>query len=559
MGIFTSILVLLAGVGVFIAGMNMMGEGLESSAGGSMKKLFNKISSNRFAGVGVGAAVTAIIQSSSATSVMVIGFVNAGVMTLVQATSIIMGANIGTTITGIIVSLKSLPIGEFAATFAFIGVMMTFFKKDKIKKIGAILCGFGLIFVGLDIMSSAFDGSKELTDMFANVFATIDFPLLLILLGAVFTAIIQSSSAATGLIIIMAGSGAVDVQSAFFIVLGTNIGTCATAVLASLGTSTNAKRTAFIHLMVKTVGTIIWGTVYWIFAPYVVDFFQSVFPGNPQMQIAWFHVTFNVLNTIIQIPFVKQIVKVATFVIKDKPSPQETQYNMRFIDDRLLSTPPIAVAQVKKEIIYMAEVAKENTRISLSALTSDEFVNREKIADNEARINHTYHSIARYLIKLASAPLSVSDEKLVGAYHHVITDIERIGDYSENFIQQKDKMKTQGIEFSDTAIAEITQMYNKVNAMFDLTLHVFDNRDFDSLEKVAQIEDEVDDMKDEFGASHIARLNSGNCDVERGTYYFSVISALERIGDHLINVAFSIKNPTGSQSKRVEINDMPKA
>ena len=378
MGILTSILVLLAGVGVFIAGMNMMGQGLESSAGSSMKKLFNKISNNRLAGVGVGVAVTAIIQSSSATSVMVIGFVNAGVMTLVQATAIIMGANIGTTVTGIIVSLKSLPIGEFAAAMAFVGVMMTFFKKDKIKKIGGILCGLGLIFVGLDLMSGAFKDSQELTDMFANMFAAIDFPLLLILLGAVFTAIIQSSSAATGLIIIMAGSGAVDVQSAFFIVLGTNIGTCATAVLAALGTNTNAKRTAFIHLMVKTVGTVILGALYWIFAPHVVGFFQSIFPNTPEMQIAWFHVAFNVCNTLLQLPFVKQIVKIATVVIKDKPSPAETQYNMRFIDDRLLSTPPIAVAQVKKEILYMAEVARENIRLSMSSLTSDEYVNAKK-------------------------------------------------------------------------------------------------------------------------------------------------------------------------------------
>ena len=557
MGILTSILVLLAGVGVFIAGMNMMGQGLESSAGSSMKKLFNKISNNRLAGVGVGVAVTAIIQSSSATSVMVIGFVNAGVMTLVQATAIIMGANIGTTVTGIIVSLKSLPIGEFAAAMAFVGVMMTFFKKDKIKKIGGILCGLGLIFVGLDLMSGAFKDSQELTEMFANMFAAIDFPLLLILLGAVFTAIIQSSSAATGLIIIMAGSGAVDVQSAFFIVLGTNIGTCATAVWAALGTNTNAKRTAFIHLMVKTAGTVILGALYWIFAPHVVGFFQSIFPNTPEMQIAWFHVAFNVCNTLLQLPFVKQIVKIATVAIKDKPSPAESQYNMRFIDDRLLSTPPIAVAQVKKEIIYMAEVARENIRLSMSSLTSDEYVNREKIADNEARINHTYHSIARYLIKLASLNLSVSDEKLVGAYHHVITDIERIGDYSENFIEQTEKMKAEKISFSDIAIAEIVQMYNKVDNMFDLSLHVFEHRDFDSLDKVAQIEDEVDDMKADLGVSHIARLHSGNCDVERGTYFFSVITALERIGDHLINIAFSIKNPTGSQSKRTEINDMP--
>ncbi len=551
-----SILLLLAGVGVFIAGMNMMGEGLESSAGTGMKKLFNKISSNRFAGVGVGAAVTAIIQSSSATSVMVIGFVNAGVMTLVQATAIIMGANIGTTITGIIVSLKSLPIGDFAAALAFVGVMMMFFKHDKVKKIGGILCGLGLIFVGLDLMGSAFKHNEALSGAFSSMFKSINFPLLLILLGAVFTAIIQSSSAATGLLITMASAGVLGLDKALYIVLGTNIGTCITAVLASMGTSTNARRTAFIHLTFNLLGTIIFTIVLLSLKKYIVSAFETVLPGNPGMQIAWFHVVFNLTTTLILLPFVKQLVKLATLVIKEKPSPENEIYQLRYIDDRLLHTPPIAVAQTQKEIMFMSELAKQNLNLSIDALLSREYVNLDTIARNEAKINYTYHAIARYLIKLAALSLSESDEKLVGAYHHVITNIERIGDHAENFVEQAEKMKKEGIDFSEAAVAELSQMYNKVLNMFDLSMHAFENRDYNVLERIAQIEDEVDAMKSNLSASHVERLNSGDCAVERGTYFSAVISALERIADHLINVSFSIKNPTGSRSQRKELNEV---
>lgn len=554
MAIFNSILMLLAGCGVFMAGMKMMSDGLERSAGKGMKRLFSRISDNRFAGVGVGAAVTAIIQSSSATSVMVIGFVNAGIMTLTQATAIIMGANIGTTVTGIIISFSAFNVSLYASVLAFVGVMMMFFKNDSVKKAGGVLCGLGLLFVGLDAMSGAF-GNSEIKNMFGNMFAAIEFPLLLILVGTLFTALIQSSSAATGLLIIMVGQGALSVGNALFIVLGTNIGTCITAVIASVGTTTNAKRTALIHLLFNLAGTIVFTVVLWLLGPYVVGLLSSVF-SNPQMQIAWFHVAFNIITTAMLLPFIKQLVKLAKLIIKDKPKPEERIYQLKYIDDRLLHTPPIAVAQVQKEILFMAELAKENLSLSVNALITRDYVNKDKVAENEARINHTYHAIARYLIKLASLSLSESDEKLIGAYHHVISDIERIGDHSENFLEQAEEMEKENVDFSEAAVAELTQMYNKVDNMFDLSVHAFSHRDYIVLERIASIEEEVDAMKDSLGASHIERLNSGDCAVERGTYFFAAISGLERIADHLINIAFSIKNPTGSQSKRKELNEV---
>ena len=363
-----AILLLLAGVGVFIAGMNMLSGGLEKSAGGGLKKLLGKISNNRFAGVGVGAGVTAIIQSSSATSVMVIGFVNAGVMTLVQATAIIMGANIGTTVTGILVSLKSLPIAEFAAALAFVGVMMTFFKSEKIKQIGGILCGFGLIFVGLELMGDALS-AQEIKDFFIELFKKIDFPLLLVLCGMVFTAIIQSSSAATGIFITMVGTGSLGIENALFLVLGSNIGTCITAIIACMGGHANAKRTALIHLTFNVIGTIIFTTGLWIFKGPAVNLLQRVIT-TPEMQLAWFHVIFNVTTTIILLPFVKQLVKFSEWVIRDKKVETDGR-QLKFVDERLLKTPPVALMQVKKEVEYMADLAKENLEKSFLAMEGD--------------------------------------------------------------------------------------------------------------------------------------------------------------------------------------------
>ena len=351
MEIFNSILMLLAGCGVFMAGMKMMGDGLERSAGKGMKKLFSRISNNRFAGVGVGAAVTAIIQSSSATSVMVIGFVNAGVMTLAQAAAIIMGANIGTTVTGIIISFSAFNVSLYASVLAFVGVMMMFFKSDSVKKAGGILCGLGLLFVGLDAMSGAF-GDSDIKNAFANMFTVIDFPLLLILIGTLFTALIQSSSAATGLLIIMVGQGAISVANALFIVLGTNIGTCITAVIASIGTSTNAKRTALIHLTFNIVGTVFFTIILWIFSPWVVKLLSSVF-SNPQMQIAWFHVAFNVVTTILLLPFINQLVGLSKFVIKDKVKPQQELPQLKYIDDRLLHTPDSGGSGPERNTFYV--------------------------------------------------------------------------------------------------------------------------------------------------------------------------------------------------------------
>lgn len=545
-----SLIWLLAGVGVFIVGMNFLSDALEKSAGSGMKRLLEKISNNRVSGVGIGAGVTAIIQSSSATSVMVIGLVNAGVMTLMQATPIIMGANIGTTITGVLVALKNDFFDMAMYLLAFAGVMMGFAKKEKIKLAGSLCCGLGLIFVGLEVMSSeqAF-GNPLVEKLFIGIFESVNFPLLLILIGIIFTALIQSSSAATGVVITMVGTGVLPLDLALFIILGANIGTCVTALLASMGANANSKRVALIHFTFNFIGTAIFSAIIWIFKDQVVDILTSAFPGSDkmslQMRVSLFHVIFNVTTTLCLLPFVKQLVNYSCRVIKDKKEESESP-SLKFVDDRLLSTPPVALMQVKKEIDYMVSLVEENIRLSFVAMDSGSVEYGEKIAYNEAIIDFTNSELTKYLIKL-SANVEASDERKIGAYFHVLNDLERIGDHAENFHEIGTEMLNKNISFSDSARVGINDMRDTVIKMLDVSKDVFENLNRDELTNLTELEQKVDDMKIELIADHFNRLAEGNCSVEVSPYYSSVVVGLERVADHLVNIGYSIVNPTGSQ------------
>ncbi len=550
MQLIESLIWLLAGVGVFIVGMNFMGDALEKSAGSGMKRLLEKISNNRFSGVGIGAGVTAIIQSSSATSVMVIGLVNAGVMTLMQATPIIMGANIGTTITGVLVALKNDYFNMAMYLLAFAGVMMGFFKKEKVKILGSLFCGLGLIFVGLEVMSSeqAF-GNPLVEGMFTDIFQRIDFPVLLIFVGAIFTALIQSSSAATGVVITMVGAGVLPLHMALFIVLGANIGTCVTALLASVGANANSKRVAFIHFTFNTIGTVVFAAIIWIFKEQMVNLLVSLFPGEDQMslqmRVSAFHVIFNVTTTCVLLPFVKLLVKYSCLVIKDKEENGEA-LTLKYVDDRLLTTPPIALMQVKKEIEYMLTLVEENTRLSFAAIDKGSKENSETVQNNEQVIDYTNRALTRFLIKL-SANVEESDEKIIGTYFHVLNDLERIGDNAENFHEIGVEMLNKDIRFSDKAHRGITEMREGIMQMFAISKDAFVNSNREELPELASLEEKIDGKKKEFIASHFARLAEGNCSADVSPYYSSIISGLERVADHLVNVGFSIVNPIGSQ------------
>ena len=555
MQLIQSMIWLLAGVGIFIVGMNFMSEALEKSAGAGMQKLLGKIVSNRFSGVGVGAAVTAIIQSSSATSVMVIGLVNAGVMTLMQATPVIMGANIGTTITGVLVALKNDYFNMAMYALAFAGVMMGFFKSEKVKLAGLLCSGLGLIFVGLEIMSSdqAF-GNALIKEMFTNIFSVINFPLLLIFVGVIFTALIQSSSAATGVVITMVGTGVLELDLALFIVLGANIGTCVTALLACVGANANSKRVALIHFTFNVIGTILFTAVIWIFREPVVALLTSLFPGDDamslQMRVSVFHVIFNVTTTLLLLPFVKQLVAFSKVVIRDKQEVTKA-HALRFVDDHMLAMPSVAMAQVKQEIDYMLALAQENTQLSFKALQTGSTEDSAKINENEAIIDFTNGALSRFLIKLSSAQVSASDEAAIGAYFHVLNDLERIGDHAVNFCEISQEMSQKGLRYSDVAQAEIRTMCDEVLAMFAVAKDAFENQNRSRLPELTDYENRVDGMKKSLTAQHYTRLADGSCSVTHSPYYTSTVAGLERVADHLVNVGYSIQNPTGSQTEHL--------
>jgi len=550
MQLIQSLIWLLAGVGVFIVGMNFLSEALEKSAGEGMKRMLGRIAGNRFSGVGIGAGVTAIIQSSSATSVMVIGLVNAGVMTLMQATPILMGAKIGTTVTGLLVSLKNDYFDMAMYLLAFAGVLMGFSKKEKMK-LGGLLCsGLGLIFVGLNIMSSdqAF-GNSLVKNLFQSIFQTIDFPLLLLLVGVIFTALIQSSSAATGVVITMVGAGVLSLDMALFIVLGANLGTCITALLASIGTNTNARRVTLIYLTFTSISMSIFTAIVWIFKGPIVELLTSFFPGTDpmslQMRTSSFHVLYNVISCAMLLPFVTPLVKFAERVIPEKKTAEETR-TLKFVDDRMVAMPSVALMQAKKEMDYMFSLVEENIGLSFAAMETNDLSKAAQIAENEAVIDFINGALTRFLIKLSS-DVEASDEQVIGSYFHVLNDLERIGDHAENFFDIATEMAGKKIAFSAIGQTDLKTMRDQVMGMLAISKDAFDTQNTEGLAKLSVLEDQIDNMKKEFTATHFARLAEGNCSMDVSPYYSSAIAGLERVADHLVNVGYSIVSPVGSQ------------
>ncbi len=550
MALFMSILQLLAGVGIFMAGMKFLSDGLQQSAGKGMRQMFNRLSDKKIAGYGIGVGVTALIQSSDATSVMAMGLVNAGIMKLPQATSIVLGAKVGTTITGVIVALSAFDSGGFSfnmlfAAVSIVGVwMMLFSKKENINKTGLILTGFGLIFVGLIFMSTAMS-TDQIRNFFVNIFKAINNPLLLMLISIIFTGLIQSSSASTGIYIAMMGVGTMNTYQAFFLVIGANIGTCITAVIASMGASHNAKRVAFLHVITSVFGAVIYSIILLIFGKSIAQFMESAIT-LPGWRIAIFNVVYNFSYTLILLPFVDKLAIMSQLVIKESGKGKRTV--LKFIDERILSTPTIAVAQVQKEVFHMAALAKENLALAMDAIINYNTNKSDLLASNENDINTLNKEIASYLIKISSLNINSADEKLIATMHHVINDIERIGDHAENFMELAGGILQDNAELSQEAIEELKNMYSKVDTMFEKALRVVESRDKEGLKAVAQLEDEVDTLKKVYGDHHILRLHAQKCSVEGGTYFYDIITELERIADHITNIAFSIDNPTGTQT-----------
>lgn len=545
------------GVAAMLLGMDVMGKALEHVAGGGMKKMLGKVTTNRFAGVGVGIVVTGIIQSSGATTVMLVGFVNVGLLTLQQATNVIMGANIGTTVTAHIASLSGLGqinIGAIAAMIGCVGILAAMLiKNEKVVNIGNILAGLGLIFVGLEFISTYAklimftDGGVVPHAWVKTIFQGDHFPLLLVLIGIILTALVHSSSTITSLMVVLGSIGVLSFENALFLVLGSKIGTCVTSLLSSVGTNVNARRTAVVHLLFNIIGCLIFIAPLWIWKKEIAELFMRI-SGNLGQQIAIVHTLISVLNTVVLLPFTGWLVKLSCLIVKDKKQDEDDRFRFAYIDDRLLSTPPVAVGNTKNEIIRMSVFAKNNINFAVEMLVNDEVDNGTDIRSNEEIINHHNKAITAYLTKLMGKDLSSEDDKKVGSYYHVVSDVERIGDYAENIMEYAYKLRNDGLTLSDDAKNELKEMLETFNKLYESSIFAFDTRNVGMLAEVDVLEQKMDDISEELELRHIERVKEGLCNAQVGSVYLQTVSNLERVGDHITNVAFSIRHYRHTQS-----------
>ena len=525
---------LLGGLGLFLYGMNLMGESLEKVAGSKMKKIIELLTKNIFMGVLLGAVVTAVIQSSSATTVMVVGFVNAGLMGLPQAVGVIMGANIGTTVTAQIVSFDLTGMAPLALG---IGILLYLFAgNEKYKQVGEVFIGFGLLFTGMESMKLAVSPLAEYKG-FTDLLSTFGrYPILGLLLGFGITAIIQSSSAAMGMLVVLASQGLVPLSSALPILYGQNIGTCVTSLISSIGANKNAKRAAMIHLIFNILGTII----FLVFLNrFVVDIVVKMDPNNVARQIANVHTIFNIVSTLLLLPCNKLIVKLAMKIVPDKNDETEEDESrvIKYIDDRMIQTPPIALASTIKEVARMGEKARDSVDYAMEGILEASSEGIERCFKQEKSINQLQKTILNYLLKLSKAPLSEEDRETVDTLFNTVNDIERIGDHAENLAEIAQSAIDGQVYFSEQGQNEISDMYNKVIASYSYALEAMVTSDVNLACKVIKMEEQVDIMEESCRVNHMRRLNNNLCSIDNGIIYFEILANLERISDHAANIA----------------------
>lgn len=532
-----NILSMAGGLGLFLFGIRTMGDGLENAAGAKLKRMLEVLTGNRFLAVLVGFVVTAIIQSSTATTVMVVGFVNAGMMSLAQAVGVIMGANIGTTVTSLLIALN---FSSVAAAAVLVGViLMLASKKTVVKNLGAIFTGFGLLFLGIDMMSDSMAPLRESAG-FMNFIVTVSEsplrPLFGIILGIVMTAVLQSSSASVGVLQTLAMQGLVPLKFSVFVLFGQNIGTCLTALFSTVGAKKNSKRAAVIHLLFNLIGTGIFILIA-LLTPYV-EWIEKLSP-DPMAQIAISHIVFNIVSTVIMFPFANVLVKLSCLLVPGKDD-SESEMHCKFIDDRLLNTPPFAVMQVSKEVARMAKLARENFETSAHALINRSDKDLDKVMENEEIINYLNHHITSYLVKLNALDITDSDSDYIARVFHAINDIERVGDHAINLAEAAQHNIGEGFKFSDPAREELNQLCGSVVTLLERSMAAFDNQSLSDNEakELSDLEEHIDDLTLECQDSHIFRLNRKECNTEAGMLYLNTITDFERVGDHAINIAF---------------------
>ena len=525
---------LLGGLALFLYGMKLMGEGLEKAAGDRLKRLLESLTRNPLMGLLVGVVFTMIIQSSSATTVMVVGFVNAGLLDLMQATGVILGANIGTTVTAWIVA--GFQATAFMPLILLIGVaMMMFLKKLKLQRVGQVIAGFGMLFVGMGMMSDAMKPLAESAE-FARLMTAFSNPIMALLVGVAVTAIIQSSSASVGILEMLAIQGLVPLETSLYIIMGTNIGTCVTAMLSAVGATRTAKRAALIHLMFNVLGTLV---VFILVSLLPVSTWIGHIDG-PALQIAVAHTSFKVFEVLCFVLLRKWLVKLVMILVPGEDK-QGEEKSLKFLDDRILSTPPIAVAQICKEIERMGDIAIANLTRAMDAFFNKDSSLLNEVEQSEDVVNYLNHEITRYMVAAAQLDLPASDVEQLGEMFHVVNDLERIGDHAENMAEYAKNRIDEEIPFSEDGLAELRDMLDKTVALFKLSMEAFHTRDQHLLPRVLVQEENIDDMEKTLQQSHVDRLTRGACTPRSGMIFSDMLSNLERVADHATNVAFSIQ------------------
>ncbi len=535
-----TVILALGGLGLFLYGMKLLGDGLELAAGSKLRQILEKLTTNRYLGAFVGLVVTAVIQSSTTVSVMVVGFVNAGLMTLSQAIGVIMGANIGTTITSLILSIN---IAQYMPVLICIGAFMVVLsKKNNTKHIGQIIAGFGILFFGMTTMS---DNLKPLasSDFFQSVITSVENPIIGILFGIIFAGITQSSSATVGVLQALGMAGALTLPHAAYIIYGINIGACSTAVISSIGATRAAKRTAMSHVIFNVIGTLMF-TLVTIFTPYLAwvhSAAEGIAPGNVPLQISILHVTFNIISTIILLPCSGIITKIACMVIPGEDAMETEACRLKYVDERILNTPPIAVNQITKEIDRMGRLSRRNFGLAMQALLTKDEKLIEKVEENEQVIDYLNQEITTYLVKINGLSLEDTDRVKIGSYFHVVSDMERIGDHAENIGEMTSMLIRKNENFSEAAITEINDLKDHVVALMDDAMEMFDSKSYSqkAVDEVSRIEQEIDDKTAQYKDNHIDRLGNGKCSATVGTIFMELLTNLERIADHGTNIAFS--------------------
>ena len=535
---------LLGGLSLFLFGMKLMGEGLERAAGDRLKNILSMVTKNRVLAMLAGIAVTAVIQSSSAATVMVVGFVNAGLLSLTQAVGMIMGANIGTTVTSLMLSVKL----DFGMIFACLGLLMTVLsrKHAAASALGEVLMGLGILFVGMDTMSGAMAPLQGWAG-FRNAMASMDDPLLGVLIGAAVTAVLQSSSASVGILQALAGEGLISLHAAVFILFGQNIGTCVTALLASSGTNATAKRAAVVHLLFNVIGTVLFLLIALIFP--IADWITALAPTNTRLQIAMVHIVFNVVTTLLLLPMAGLMEKAACALVRAQPDRREGMH-LKYFDARLLATPPIAVAQLFKEVQRMGAMAESSFTGAMACFRDWNEARASEITENEDVLDYLNKEITTLLVEVKGLELSEADTRLTGSLFHVVNDMERVGDHSMNLLDAARRKKQDGVKLSDKALKELETLAEKVDGQLQTALSLFRHQstDTDALTKVELVEEEIDQDTERLREHHVERLKNRKCSARSGMLYLDMLTDLERIGDHAENIATSVDKETPAVS-----------